>query len=76
MKSKQTCHLRNLRNHSKVSHGVGDTKLRISNLEGIQPTALQDLNDVLYRSLSGGEKIRKTNLIFTSLKINFPLRGF
>jgi flagellar motor switch protein FliG len=36
--------------------------MRIANLEGIQPTALQDLNDVLYRSLSGGEKIRKTNL--------------
>lgn len=39
-----------------------DILMRISNLEGIQPTALQDLNDVLYRSLSGGEKIRKTNL--------------
>jgi flagellar motor switch protein FliG len=36
--------------------------MRIANLEGIQPTALQDLNDVLYRSLSGGEKIIKTNL--------------
>ena len=39
-----------------------DVIMRISNLEGIQPTALQDLNDVLYRALSGGEKIRKTNL--------------
>jgi flagellar motor switch protein FliG len=39
-----------------------DILMRIANLEGIQPTALQDLNDVLYRSLSGGEKIRKTNL--------------
>jgi flagellar motor switch protein FliG len=39
-----------------------DVLMRIANLEGIQPTALQDLNDVLYRSLSGGEKIRKTNL--------------
>jgi len=39
-----------------------DIIMRIANLEGIQPTALQDLNDVLYRSLSGGEKIRKTNL--------------
>lgn len=39
-----------------------DILMRIANLEGIQPTALQDLNDVLYRSLSGGEKIKKTNL--------------
>ena len=39
-----------------------DILMRIANLEGIQPTALQDLNDVLYRALSGGEKIRKTNL--------------
>lgn len=39
-----------------------DILMRIANLEGIQPTALQDLNDVLYRSLSGGEKILKTNL--------------
>jgi flagellar motor switch protein FliG len=39
-----------------------DILMRIANLEGIQPAALQDLNDVLYRSLSGGEKIRKTNL--------------
>lgn len=36
--------------------------IRIAELEGIQPTALQDLNDVLYNALSGGEKMRKTNL--------------
>lgn len=39
-----------------------DVVVRIANLEGIQPAALQDLNDVLYRSLSGGESLRKTNL--------------
>jgi flagellar motor switch protein FliG len=39
-----------------------DVVVRIASLEGIQPAALQDLNDVLYRSLSGGESLRKTNL--------------
>jgi flagellar motor switch protein FliG len=39
-----------------------DVVVRIASLEGIQPAALQDLNDVLYRSLSGGESMRKTNL--------------
>jgi flagellar motor switch protein FliG len=39
-----------------------DVLVRIASLEGIQPAALQDLNDVLYRSLSGRESLRKTNL--------------
>jgi flagellar motor switch protein FliG len=39
-----------------------DVLVRIASLEGIQPAALQDLNDVLYRSLSGGESLLKTNL--------------
>ena len=39
-----------------------DVLVRIARLEGIQPAALQDLNDVLYRSLSGGESMLKTSL--------------
>ncbi len=40
----------------------GEVMLRIATLEGIQPTALKDLNEVLYRVLAGGDKIRKTSL--------------
>ena len=36
--------------------------LRVATLEGIQPTALKDLNEVLYQVLAGGDKIRKTSL--------------
>ena len=36
--------------------------LRIATLEGIQPTALKDLNEVLYKVLAGGDKIRKTSM--------------
>jgi flagellar motor switch protein FliG len=36
--------------------------LRIATLEGIQPTALRDLNDVLFKVLAGGDKVRKTSL--------------
>ena len=36
--------------------------LRVATLEGIQPSALKDLNEVLYRVLAGGDKIRKTSL--------------
>jgi flagellar motor switch protein FliG len=36
--------------------------LRIATLEGIQPMALKDLNEVLYKVLAGGDKIRKTSL--------------
>ncbi len=36
--------------------------LRVATLEGIQPTALKDLNEVLFRVLAGGDKIRKTSL--------------
>ncbi|PVE44649.1 flagellar motor switch protein FliG [Limnohabitans planktonicus] len=38
-----------------------DVLVRVASLEDIQPAALQDLNDVLYRSLSGRESLRKTN---------------
>jgi len=36
--------------------------LRIATLEGIQPTALKDLNEVLFKAVSGGDKIRKSSL--------------
>jgi len=36
--------------------------LRVATLEGIQPTALKDLNEVLFRVLAGGDKVRKTSL--------------
>jgi flagellar motor switch protein FliG len=39
-----------------------EVMLRIATLEGIQPTALKDLNEVLYRVLAGGDKIRKSSL--------------
>jgi len=36
--------------------------LRVATLEGIQPTALKDLNEVLFKVLAGGDKIRKASL--------------
>lgn len=39
-----------------------EVMLRIATLEGIQPTALKDLNEVLYKVLAGGDKIRKTSM--------------
>jgi flagellar motor switch protein FliG len=39
-----------------------EVMLRIATLEGIQPAALNDLNEVLYRVLAGGDKVRKTSL--------------
>ncbi|MFN4330283.1 MAG: flagellar motor switch protein FliG [Limnobacter sp.] len=39
-----------------------DVILRISTLEGIQPNALLELNDVLSKVLAGGEKLKKTTL--------------
>jgi flagellar motor switch protein FliG len=40
----------------------GEVVLRIATLEGIQPTALKDLNEVLFKVLAGGDKIRKASL--------------
>lgn len=40
----------------------GEVMLRIATMEGIQPTALKDLNEVLYNVLAGGDKIRKSSL--------------
>jgi len=39
-----------------------EVMLRIATLEGIQPTALKDLNETLYKVLAGGDKIRKSSL--------------
>ena len=36
--------------------------IRVATLDGVQPTALKDLNDVLGRLLSGGERARKSTL--------------
>jgi flagellar motor switch protein FliG len=39
-----------------------EVMLRIATMEGIQPTALKDLNEVLYKVLAGGDKVRKASL--------------
>ena len=39
-----------------------EVMLRIATMEGIQPTALKDLNEVLFQVLSGADKVRKTSL--------------
>lgn len=39
-----------------------DTMLRIATLDGIQPNALRELNDVLTTVLAGGEKLKRTRL--------------
>ncbi len=39
-----------------------EVMLRIATMEGIQPVALKDLNEVLFKVLSGGDKIRKASL--------------
>ena len=36
--------------------------VRIATLDGIQPSALKDLNDVMSKVLAGGERMRKSNL--------------
>ena len=39
-----------------------DTVLRIATLDGVQPAALRELNDVLTKLLSGNENIKKSSL--------------
>jgi len=39
-----------------------EVMLRIATLEGIQPTSLKDLNEVLFKVLAGGDKVRKASL--------------
>ncbi|VCU69934.1 Flagellar motor switch protein FliG [Pigmentiphaga humi] len=40
----------------------GDVLLRIATLDGIQPAALRELNDVLLKMLSGNEQIKRRKL--------------
>ena len=39
-----------------------EVMLRIATMEGIQPSALKDLNEVLFKVLAGGDKVRKASL--------------
>ena len=39
-----------------------EVMLRIATMEGIQPTALKDLNEVLFQALSGSDRVRKSSL--------------
>ena len=36
--------------------------IRIATLDGIQPTALKDLNEVMSQRLAGGERMKKGSL--------------
>ena len=40
----------------------GDVVFRIATLEGIQPNALRELNDVLSKLLSGGDRVKRGSL--------------
>ncbi len=39
-----------------------EVMLRIATMEGIQPTALKDLNEVLFQVLAGADRVRKSSL--------------
>ncbi len=39
-----------------------EVMLRVATMEGIQPLALKDLNEVLFNVLAGGDKVRKSSL--------------
>jgi len=39
-----------------------EVMLRVATMEGIQPTALKDLNEVLFNALAGGDKMRKSSM--------------
>ena len=39
-----------------------EVMLRVATMEGIQPSALKDLNEVLFHVLAGGDKVRKSSL--------------
>ena len=39
-----------------------EVMLRVATMEGIQPTALKDLNEVMFQVLSGTDKVRKSSL--------------
>jgi flagellar motor switch protein FliG len=39
-----------------------EVMLRVATMEGIQPNALKDLNEVLFKVLAGGDKVRKSSM--------------
>lgn len=39
-----------------------EVMIRLATLDGVQPAALKELNDVLSRVLAGGDRLRKSNL--------------
>jgi len=45
-----------------VERQRNEVLVRIATLDGIQPSALKDLNDVMSRMLSGAERTKKSNL--------------
>ncbi len=45
-----------------VERTRNDVMLRIATLDGIQPNALRELNDVLSKVLAGGDKLKKAKL--------------
>ncbi len=45
-----------------VERQRNEVLVRIATLDGIQPSALKDLNEVMGKVLAGGEKMRKTSL--------------
>jgi len=45
-----------------VERQRNEVMLRVATMEGIQPTALKDLNEVLFKVLAGGDKMRKSSL--------------
>ena len=42
--------------------GADEVLIRIATLDGIQPTALKDLNEVMSHILAGGERMKKSSL--------------
>ncbi|MFG6429278.1 flagellar motor switch protein FliG [Roseateles sp. LYH14W] len=49
-----------LRNFTE--RGRNEVLIRIATLDGIQPTALKDLNEVMSQILAGGERMKKSSL--------------
>src|SRR5918911_1731016 len=45
-----------------ISRERNEVMVRIATLDGIQPVALKDLNEVMSKVLAGGDKLRKASL--------------
>ena len=45
-----------------VERQRNEVMLRVATMEGIQPSALEDLNEVLFKVLAGSDKMRKSSL--------------